>query len=140
MFEQLLSGFLSSSHGNEAASALASHGLSQDQASSLLGQALPAAASALQSSSATPDQGGGLLGMLGGSGGAGALAGALGGLLGGQGVQGAIENAGAVLVATKIADVIAEHQGWDKAKCEAAAAVVAPFIVRYAHEKLASKE
>ena len=55
-----------------------------------------------------------------------------------DGVIGALDEAGLRIIAEQIGDALAHEQGLGGAVARDAAAVITPFIVRYAHEKLAA--
>lgn len=139
MFQELLSGFLTSQQGADALTALQSKGYGADDASALLNHAVPAAVEAMHQQTAGQENPGlSLFNIFGGHAGREFLLGAVAGLLRGDGFVGSLEDGGMGMIGGHIAEVIAERAGVDPTAAGEIAAVVTPFIVHYAHEKLAS--
>lgn len=137
MFQELLSGFLTSEQGTNALSALQSRGYSADDAAALLNHAVPAAVESMhQQTEGHENPGLGLFNIFGGHAGREFLLGAVAGLLRGDGVIGSLEDGGMGLIGGHIAEVVAERAGLDPTVAGEVAAVITPFIVHYAHDKL----
>lgn len=128
MLTDIVHQFTGSQEGGEALQTLQDqHGLSGDQAKQAVDAAATGASSALGSGE------GGLGALLGGGGeGGGGMLGALGGLAqGGGGLAGALQGGMGGMAAEKIADLIAPKIGVDKAKAQAIAASVLPYILKF---------
>lgn len=139
MFQELLSEFVSSPQGQNALSALQEKGYSAEDATSFLEHGVSAAAETMEGQSAGQAQPEiGIFDLFGGHAGREFLAGAVAGIMRGEGVLGALEDGGIGLISGHVAEVIASRAGIDPATAGTIAAVVTPFIVHYAHEKLSS--
>jgi hypothetical protein len=140
MFEELLSDFTSSIHGQNALSALQAKGFSGDDAQRILDEAVPAAREAMESKAQDhPQPEVGLFNIFGGHAGKEFLIGLTEGIVRGDGFKGSLEDGGISLIAGHIGEVIAPKLGLGADVAGDAAAVAAPFIVRFAHEKLAAR-
>lgn len=140
MFDDLLSGFASSPHGQSAAQALQNKGYSPADAEGLLSHAIPAAAAAMKKQTEGHEQPHlGLFNIFGGHAKREFLIGLTEGLLRGDGVVGSLEDGAMSMVAGHIAEVVADRAGMNQEAAGTIAAIVTPFIVHYAHEKLAEK-
>ncbi len=140
MFENLLTEFTSSSQGQGALSALTAKGFSQDDASKFINEALPAAKAHFEGKvTGSPKPEVGLFSMFGGHAASSFLIGLTEGIVRGESVLDSIEDGGISLLAGHIADVVAPKLNIDSDKASIGAAVAAPFIVHFAHEKLAAK-
>ncbi len=140
MFEELLAEFTSSEHGRNALGALQAKGFSGDDATRLLSEAVPAARDAMQGAAeAHPEPHVGLFNLFGGHAAKEFLIGLTEGIVRGDGFVGSLEDGGISLIAGHIGEVIAPKLDISAEIAGDAAAVVAPFIVRYAHEKLAAR-
>lgn len=140
MFEELLSEFAGSEHAANALNALQAKGFSPDDAQNLLNEALPAAREAMESNAqnqAQPEVG--LFNLFGGHAGKEFLIGLTEGIVRGDGFKGSLEDGGISLIAGHIGEVIAPRLNLSPDVAGDAAAAVAPFIVRFAHEKLAAR-
>jgi hypothetical protein len=140
MFEELLAEFTSSTHGQNALSALQAKGFSAEDASRLLSEAVPAAREAMEGAAgAHPEPHVGLFNFFGGHAAKEFLIGVTEGIVRGDGFVGSVEDGGISLIAGHIGEVIAPRIGLSDEVAGDAAAAIAPFIVRFAHEKLASR-
>lgn len=139
MFQDLLSGFLASSQGQNALSALQSKGYSPEDATGFLEHGVAAAAESMETQGAAHTQPEiGIFNLFGGHAGREFLAGAVAGIMRGDGIVGSLEDGGMGLIAGHVAEVIASRTSIDAGTAGTIAAVVTPFIVHYAHDKLSS--
>ncbi len=138
MFEELLSSFLKSQQGQQASSILQQqHGMSEDDANNTLTHAVPVAASTLrEQTEGQGNQAGGAFSILGGHAGSSFLMGAIAGLARGESLGDAMKDGVAGVVAGRIAEVISEKLGLPQAQASQIAAVIAPMLLKHAHEKL----
>src|SRR4051812_3285812 len=103
MFKELLSGFLSSSQGQSALGTLTQQGYSADDAQSLLGHAIPAAAHAMhKQTEGHAEPAVGLFNIFGGHAGRSFLEGAIAGLIRGDGFIGSLEDGGMGMISGHI--------------------------------------
>ncbi len=141
MFESLLSEFTSSKQAQDATAALASKGYSPADAEKFIAEALPAAKEAMEQQTAShPKPEVGLFNLFGGHAGKEFLIGLTEGIVRGDGVVGSFEDGGMSMIAGHIAEVIAPRLNISAETAGDVAAVVAPFIFHYAHEKLAASQ
>ena len=140
MFEELVTDFMSSVHGQSALSAIQAKGFSGDDAARLLNEAVPAAREAMEGAAgAHPEPHVGLFNLFGGHAAKEFLIGLTEGIVRGDGVVGSLEDGGISLIAGHIGEVIAPRIGISDEVAGDVAAAVAPFIVRFVHEKLAAR-
>ena len=140
MFEELLTEFTSSTHGQNALSALQAKGFSGEDASRLLNEAVPAAREAMEGAAGShPEPHVGLFNLFGGHAAKEFLIGVTEGIVRGDGFVGSMEDGGISLIAGHIGEVIAPRIGLSDEVAGDVAAAIAPFIVRFAHEKLAAR-
>jgi hypothetical protein len=140
MFEELLSEFEGSEHGQNALNALVAKGFSGDDAQKVISEALPAAREAMEGSVQDhPQPEVGLFNLFGGHAGKEFLIGLTEGIVRGDGFKGSLEDGGISLIAGHIGEVIGPKLNLSADVAGDAAAAVAPFVVRFAHEKLASR-
>jgi hypothetical protein len=141
MFEDLLSEFTSSKQAQDAMGALAAKGYSAPDAQKIIAEALPAAKEAMEQQTAShPKPEVGLFNLFGGHAGKEFLIGLMEGVARGDGVMGSLEDGGMSMIAGHIGEVIAPRLNMSPETAGDVAAVVAPFIFHYAHEKLAAKQ
>src|SRR4051794_7871471 len=108
MFEELLSEFTSSAHGQNALGALQAKGFSGDDAARILAEALPAAREAMEGKAQEhPQPEVGLFNLFGGHAGKEFLIGLTEGIVRGDGIMGSLEDGGISLIAGHIGEVIA---------------------------------
>ena len=137
MVDQMLSQFTGSVQGQNALAALQQRGFSPDAAMGLLGHAIPAATAAMNNAtSGHAEPAMGLFNIFGGHAGREFLTGAVAGLLRGDGIVGSLEDGGVGMISGHVAEVIAQRTGMNPSVAGEVAAVVTPFIVHFAHDKL----
>ena len=140
MFEALLSEFTGSEHGQNALNALQAKGFSPEDAQKLIAEAVPAAREVMENKLQDhPQPEVGLFNLFGGHAGREFLVGVTEGIVRGDGFVGSLEDGGISAIAGHIAEVVASRLNISPDIAGTAAAVVAPFIVRFAHEKLAER-
>ncbi len=140
MFEDTLSEFTSSPHCESAVAALVAKGFPEGDARDYIGHAIPAAAAAMTKQTenhAEPHVG--LFNLFGGHAGKEFLIGLTEGIVRGDGVLGSLEDGGMALIGGHIGEVLADRTGLPQETTGLIAATVTPFLVRYVHEKLASR-
>jgi hypothetical protein len=138
MFKELLSGFLTSDHGQNALGALQQQGIEGADAESLLNHATHAAAHSMhEQTKGHAEPAVGIFNIFGGHAGRSFLMGAVAGLMRGDGIMGAIKDGGMGMIGGHIAEVIAERSGLDPSTAATVSAAITPFILGYAHERLA---
>lgn len=138
MFENLLSEFTSSPLAQQATEALVAQGFSGDDAQNILNEAIPAATEHFEGQvQSHPEPEVGLFNLFGGHAGRSLLIGITEGLIKGDGFKGALEDGAVSLLASHIGDVVGPRLNIDSGKASMAAAIAAPFIAHYVHEKLA---
>jgi len=137
MFEEILSEFTSSEHGKQAIAALAQQGIPAEQATSLIENALPAAASSFtQQTAGHPEPKVGLFNLFGGHAGRDFLAGLVAGLTRGDGLVGSVEDGALGVLVGHLTEYFVEREGMDGGTAGTIAAALAPFIAHFVHEKL----
>jgi hypothetical protein len=137
MFQELLSGFLSSEHGANALGALQKQGYSGDDAQNLLTTALPHAATAMHEQTAShADPAAGMFSLFGGHAGRDFLLGAVAGLMRGDGFTAALGDGAMGAIGGRIAEGLASSLGLDPSVAAGLASTITPFIVHYAHDHL----
>ena len=137
MFSELLSLFHGSSHAQNATAVLQQQGVPEDQIQGILDAALHGAARGMHAQTeghAEPALG--LFNIFGGHSGREFLLGATAGLLRGEGLWGAAKDGAMGMITGHVAEVIAQRTGMNQEMAGQLAAVVTPFVVHYAHEKL----
>lgn len=142
MIEQLLSGFTSSAQGKSAVEVLTKRGLPADQIQKILGEAVPAAQSALSKKAAAtgskePELG--LFDVMGGHPGQAFLIGAMTSILQGEGFTEAAKDGAISVVGSHVSEVIASRVGLDRQIAGWVGAAISPFLVSYAYEKLSGE-
>jgi hypothetical protein len=137
LFNDMLNAFFQSQQGQNAFGVLQQRGYNPAQAQQILGSAVPAAAEAMARASQGNQQPAlGIFDIFGGHAGAEFLTGAIGGLLRGDGLVGSLEDGAMGMVGGHIAEVLAQRLGMNQRMAGEVAALVTPFIVHYAHERL----
>ncbi len=142
MIDQLLSGFTASSQGKSAMEVLAKRGLPADQIQKILGEAVPAAQSALSKKAAatSPTEPAlGLFDVLGGHPGQAFVIGAMTSLVQGEGLTEAAKDGMIAVVGSHVTEVIASRVGLDRQVAGWVGAAISPFLVSYAYEKLSGE-
>lgn len=125
--QQLVSEFLASEHGDQAAQALAAQGVSADDAQQMLAQAA-------QTVHAHADEQGG--GVLGDNPGKSFLAGFAAGLVRGDGFFKSLEEGGEGILTGRVAEAIGARMGIDPATASTLAAAATPYVVSFLKERL----
>ncbi len=137
MFDQMLSEFTGSMQGQNALAALQQRGFAPAAAYGLLSHAVPAATEAMhRATTGHQEPALGLFNLFGGHAGREFLTGAVAGLLRGDGVVGSLEDGGIGMISGHVAEVVAQRTGMNQSAAGEVAAVITPFIVHYAHDKL----
>ncbi|MEX3933383.1 hypothetical protein AB4Y32_16520 [Paraburkholderia phymatum] len=126
--QQLVSEFLASEHGNQAAQALADQGVSPDDAQQMLGQVAETAHAHVEEQSA---------GLLGEHPGKSFFAAFAAGLVRGDGFFKSIEEGGEGILTGRVAESLAQKMGIDPAVASTVAAAATPYVVAFLKEKLA---
>jgi hypothetical protein len=136
--QELVAGFLASSHGQNAQNALVGQGIDPTQANVLLGHATEAAANHINAQHPAPTESeGGLLGsLLGQHAGRNFLAGIAAGIARGDGLAGSLEDGALGVVTGRITEALVEKAGLDGGTASTVAAAATPFIAGYLKEKL----
>lgn len=142
MLEQLLSGFTSSTQGKGAIEVLTKRGLPADQIQKILGEAVPAAQSALTKKAAStgskePELG--LFDIMGGHPGQAFLIGAMTSVIQGESFTEAAKDGLVSVVGSHVSEVIASRVGVDRQIAGWVGAAISPFLVSYAYEKLSGE-
>ena len=135
MFDQLLSMFSGSRQGQQAMSQLMGQGFTQQQASGMLGAALPVAAQAMQAHMSGQGGGPGLLDIGDSNYCMNFLGGAVAGLIRGDGVTGAAVDGLEGIVGGHVAQVIAGRFGLPQRVAGMVGAVITPLMVNFLWEK-----
>lgn len=139
MLDNLLTDFMGSPQSQQATTALQAQGFTADDAQNILNEAIPAAKAHFDGQVQDhPQPEVGLFNIFGGHAGKSFLIGLTEGIVRGDGFKGSLEDGGISLLAGHIGDVIAPKLNIDPDKASIAAAVAAPFIVHFVHEKLAA--
>ncbi|NRO96232.1 hypothetical protein GWC77_09820 [Paraburkholderia sp. NMBU_R16] len=125
--QQLISEFLSSEHGSQAAQALASQGIGADDAQQMLSQAAETAHAHVE------EQGGGLLGE---SPGKSFFAAFAAGIVRGDGVFKSLMEGGEGVLTGRVAESIANRMGVDPSVASTVAAAATPYLVAFLKERL----
>ena len=126
----LLSTFLASSHGQNAAAALATQGFGDDDTQSILTHSIAAGAAHVEQ--AHKDNGG----LLGEHAGKSFFAAFASGLIKGDGVFGSLEDGAAGVVQGRIVELLTAQMGMDSAAASAAAGATAPYVLSFLREHL----
>ncbi|MEM5387138.1 hypothetical protein VSR68_26575 [Paraburkholderia phymatum] len=126
--QQLVSEFLASEHGNQAAQALADQGVSPDDAQQMLGQVAETAHAHVEEQSA---------GLMGEHPGKSFFAAFAAGLVRGDGFFKSIEEGGEGILTGRVAEALAQKMGVDPAVASTVAAAATPYVVAFLKEKLA---
>lgn len=125
--QQLVSEFLNSDHGAQAAQALADQGVNPDDAQQMLSQAAQAAHAHVE------EQGAGLLGNnAGGS----FFAAFASGLVRGDGIMGSLKDGGEGILGGRVAESLAEKMGIPPSTASTIAAAATPYLASFLKEKL----
>ncbi|SIT49877.1 conserved hypothetical protein [Paraburkholderia piptadeniae] len=126
--QQLVSEFLASEHGNQAAQALAAQGVSPDDAQQMLGQVAETAHAHVEEQSA---------GLMGEHPGKSFFAAFAAGLVKGDGFFKSVEEGGEGILTGRVAESLAQKMGIDPAVASTVAAAATPYVVAFLKEKLA---
>lgn len=126
--QQLVSEFLASDHGSQAAQALADQGISADDAQQMLSQAAETAHAHVE------EQGGGLMGEHAGKSFFAAFA---AGLVRGDGFFKSLTEGGEGILTGRVAESLAARMGIDPSTASTVAAAATPYLVAFLKEKLA---
>ncbi|MPW16376.1 hypothetical protein GCT13_05380 [Paraburkholderia sp. CNPSo 3157] len=125
--QQLVSEFLASEHGNQAAQALAEQGVSPADAQQMLGQVAETAHAHVEEQSA---------GLMGEHPGKSFFAAFAAGLVRGDGFFKSIEEGGEGILTGRVAESLAQRMGIDPAVASTVAAAATPYVVAFLKEKL----
>ena len=126
--QQLVSEFLASDHGTQAAQALADQGVNPADAQQMLGQVAETAHAHVE------EQGGGLLGDHAGKSFFAAFA---AGLVHGDGFFKSLTEGGEGILTVRVAESLGERMGLDPGTAATVAAAATPYMVAFLKEKLA---
>ena len=126
----LLNKFLESSHGQNAASALAAQGYGANDVQQILNHSVSAGAAHVEQAH---KESGGLLGKHAGMS---FFAGFASGLIKGDGVFGSLEDGAVGVIQGRIVGLLTAHMGMDSAAADAAAAATAPYVLAFLREHL----
>ncbi|WER48099.1 hypothetical protein CupriaWKF_25170 [Cupriavidus sp. WKF15] len=126
--QQLVTEFLASEHGGQAAQALADQGISPDDARQMLGHAAEAAHAHVE------EQSGGLLGEHAGKSFFAAFA---AGLIRGDGFFQSLKEGGEGILTGRVAESLAGKMGIDPSTASTMAAAATPYLVAFLKERLA---
>ncbi|CAG2127345.1 hypothetical protein LMG31506_00451 [Cupriavidus yeoncheonensis] len=126
--QQLVTEFLASEHGGQAAQALADQGIGADDAQQMLSHAAEAAHDHVE------EQGGGLMGEHAGKSFFAAFA---AGLVHGDGFFQSLKEGGEGILTGRVAESLAGKMGIDPATASTLAAAATPYLVAFLKEKLA---
>ena len=127
--QSLVQEFLQSQHGQNATAALASQGVSADDAQRYLTQGMSDAHDHVQAHAESH-------GLLGANPGKSFFAAFAAGLAKGDGIFGAFEDGGEGIIAGKVADGLAAKMGVDPAMASSIAAAATPYLVSFLRSKL----
>lgn len=125
--QQLVSEFLASEHGNQAAQALADQGVSPGDAQQVLGAAAETAHAHVEEQSS---------GLLGDHPGKSFFAAFAAGLVRGDGFFKSMEEGGEGILTGRVAESIAQRMGVDPGTASTLAAAATPYVVSFLKEKL----
>jgi hypothetical protein len=125
--QQLVSEFLNSEHGGQAAQALADQGINPDDAQEMLSHAAEAAHAHTEEQSA---------GLLGDNPGKSFFSAFAAGLVRGDGFFKSLEDGGEGVLTGRVAESIAAKMGIDPATASTVAAAATPYVVAFLKEKL----
>ncbi|MBV8634395.1 MAG: hypothetical protein JO002_07890 [Burkholderiaceae bacterium] len=125
--QQLVSEFLASDHGGQAAQALAAQGINAEDAQQMLSQAAQTAHAHVE------EQSGGLMGEHAGRSFFSAFA---AGLVRGDGFFKSLEEGGEGILTGRVAESLAEKMGIDPSTAATVAAAATPYLVSFLKEKL----
>ena len=128
--ESLVQKFLSSVHGQSAASALSAQGIDDGQVQDILGHAARAGAAHVEQ--AHKDNGG----LLGEHAGMSFFAAFASGIVKGDGVMGALEDGAGGVIFGRITESLTAKMGLDSTTADAAAAATAPYVMSFLKEEL----
>lgn len=126
--QQLISEFLASEHGSQAAQALAAQGYSADDTQQMLSQAAETAHAHVE------EQSGGLMGDHAGKSFFAAFA---AGLVRGDGFFKSLVDGGEGVLSGRVAESLADRMGIDPSTASTVAAAATPYLVAFLKEKLA---
>jgi len=126
--QQLVSEFLASDHGNQAAQALADQGINPDDAQQMLGQVAETAHAHVEEQSS---------GLMGDHAGKSFFAAFAAGLVHGDGFLKSLTEGGEGILTGRVAESLAEKMGMDPGMAATVAAAATPFMVSFLKEKLA---
>ncbi|QKL60716.1 hypothetical protein HI808_03090 [Ralstonia solanacearum] len=126
--QQLVSEFLASEHGSQAAQALAAQGISADDAQQMLSQAAETAHAHAEEQNA---------GLMGEHPGRSFFAAFAAGLVRGDGFFKSLAEGGEGILTGRVAESLAEKMGIDPSTASTVAAAATPYLVAFLKEKLA---
>jgi hypothetical protein len=126
--QSLVGEFLTSEHGQGAASALAAQGVSADDAQTFLTHAATAGAEHAEAQ--------GSAGLLGEHAGKSFFAAFAAGLVKGDGVLGSLEDGAEGVLVGRITEALASRAGLDSSTASAVAAAATPFVAAFLKSKL----
>jgi len=126
--QQLVSEFLASEHGSQAAQALAAQGIGADDAQQMLSQAAETAHAHVEEQNA---------GLLGEHAGKSFFAAFAAGLVRGDGFFQSLVAGGQGVLTGRVAESLAEKMGIDPGTAATVAAAATPYLVAFLKEKLA---
>ena len=127
--QQLVSEFLASDHGGQAAQALASQGINTDDAQQMLSNVAEAAHAHVEGQSSG--------GILGDNPGKSFFASFAAGLVRGDGFFKSLVDGGEGVMTGRVAESLAEKMGIDPSTASTIAAAATPYVVSFLKEKLA---
>lgn len=126
--QQLISEFLSSEHGAQAAQALSQQGFNESDVQQLLGNATEAASSHVEEQNA---------GIMGEHAGKSFFAAFAAGLVRGDGFFSSLVEGGEGILSGRVAESLAARAGIDSGTASTVAAAATPYIVAFLKERLA---
>jgi hypothetical protein len=122
----LLSKFLESSHGQNAAAALSAQGIGADNIRQILDHSVSAGAAHVEQAHKDSGHHTGLS----------FFAGFASGLIKGDGILGSLEDGAVGVIQSRIVALLTAHMGMDSAAADAAAAATAPYVLAFLREHL----
>ncbi|WP_019449345.1 hypothetical protein [Cupriavidus sp. BIS7] len=128
--QQLVSEFLASEHGGQAAQALADQGINADDAQQMLGQVAETAHAHVEEQSSSS-------GLLGDHAGKSFFAAFAAGLVRGDGFVKSLTEGGEGVLTGRVAESLAEKMGLDPGMAATVAAAATPYMVAFLKEKFA---
>jgi hypothetical protein len=126
--QQLVSEFLASEHGSQAAQALAAQGIGADDAQQMLSQAAQTAHAHVEEQNA---------GLMGEHAGRSFFAAFAAGLVRGDGFFSSLVEGGEGVLSGRVAESLADKMGIDPSTASTVAAAATPYLVAFLKEKLA---